>query len=159
MRAASLKAGAAAAAAATAGAKKHESEERSITLRKNFAGAVLTMHNNQRVVSPDEERIDALLQHIASLDVPSVRYMSGLFVPDFDTTVTVADGITARVSEKKEAEGVLMNMTIVLTSTRRTVGGIRQFLEECFHNYRALINNKVCRRSARCLVNSRRDPP
>ena len=118
--------------------------ERTITIRKRFSnGMATTMHNNQRVVPPDEERVDALLQHMAGLDVPSVRYMAGQFVPDFDTTVAVADGITARVTEKKEADGDLHSITIALTSTRRTVGGIRSFLEDCFHNYRAIIQNKV----------------
>lgn len=118
--------------------------ERVVTVRKRFAqGNPAVMHNNQRVVPPDEERVDALLQHIAGLDVPSVRYMAGQFIPDFDTTITVADGITARVTDKKEAEGELTSITLTLSSTRRTVGGIRSFLENCFHEYRAMITNKL----------------
>lgn len=117
--------------------------ERTVTLRKRFTGGTTVLHNNQRVVPAEEERVDALLQHIAGLDVPSVRYMAGQFVPDFDTPVSVADGITARVVDKKEAEGDLTSITVTLSSTRRTVSGIRAFLEDCFHNYRALINNQL----------------
>lgn len=119
--------------------------ERVITIRKRFGGTggATVVHNNQRVVPAEEERVDALLQHIASLDVPSVRYMGGQFVPDFDAPVSVTDGITARVVEKKEAEGDLTSLTITLSSNRRTVTGIRTFLEDCFHNYRALINNQL----------------
>lgn len=118
--------------------------ERVVTVRKRFVqGNPAVMHNNQRVVPPDEERVDALLQHIAGLDVPSVRYMAGQFIPDFDTTIAVADGITARVTDKKEAEGELTSITLTLSSTRRTVGGIRSFLENCFHEYRAMITNKL----------------
>lgn len=118
--------------------------ERTVTFRKRFSnGPAAVVHNNQRVVPPDEERVDALLQHISSLDVPSVRYMRGQFVPDFDVTVAVADGIDARVLDKKEADGDLLSITVLLSSTRRTVAGIRSFVEDCFHDYRAMINNKI----------------
>lgn len=123
-------------------AKQPDAFVRTVTMQKKFGTGYGGGHGRDCLPEFDQ-RIDALIQHMAGKDVPSVRYVNGQFVPDFRDPVCVAGGIDCRVKDIAEQNGEPSSMTIELSSTTRTVGDMRRFIEECYQMYRMNIQNQL----------------
>lgn len=121
--------------------KPIEPQMRVVTLRKKFDAN--GRPNTHTQYAGDDQRLDALLQHMAGKDVPSVRYFNGQYIPDFKEPVLVADGIRCEVTDLAEMGGDLSALTIQLSSTTKTVGDIRRFVEDCHSMYRMNVQNRL----------------
>lgn len=119
-----------------------ENHPRVVTLRKRFDNDIQRPNTHSHFQGGDQ-RLDALLQHMAGKDVPSVRYVHGQYIPDFKESVMVADGIWCEVVDLVEMGGEPSALTIRLSSPTKTVGDIRRFVEECHQMYRMNVQNQL----------------
>lgn len=120
-----------------------DAQTRVVTLRKKFDGDLHRPNTHSNAYAGEDQRLDALLQHMAGKDVPSVRYVRGQYIPDFKDPVLVSDGIRCEVVELLESRGDPSSLTIRLSSTSKTVGDIRRFIEECHQMYRMNVQNRL----------------
>lgn len=92
----------------------------------------------------DDTRADAVLKHMTQVpNMSSVRYQSGQYIPDCTDKVSISPGIDACISDLQEEHNEIRRLTIVLTSRKKTVAQITEFIEECDRAHQLEMSNKL----------------
>ena len=92
----------------------------------------------------EDTRADAVLKHMTQVpNMSSVRYQAGQYIPDCTDKVSISPGIDACIQDMQEEHGEIRRLTVVLTSRKKTVAQITEFIEECDRAHQLEMSNKL----------------
>lgn len=92
----------------------------------------------------EDTRADAVLKHMTQVpNMSSVRYQCGQYIPDCTDKVSISPGIDACISDLHEEHNEIRRLTVVLTSRKKTVAQITEFIEECDRAHQLEMSNKL----------------
>ena len=92
----------------------------------------------------EDTRVDAVLKHMTQVpNMSSVRYQGGQYIPDCTDKVSISPGIDACIAELHEEHNEIRRLTVVLTSRKKTVAQITEFIEDCDRAHQLEMSNKL----------------
>ncbi len=92
----------------------------------------------------EDTRVDAVLKHMTQVpNMSSVRYQGGQYIPDCADKVSISPGIDACIADLQEEHNEVRRLTVILTSRKKTVAQITEFIEDCDRAHQLEMSNKL----------------
>lgn len=92
----------------------------------------------------EDTRVDAVLKHMTQVpNMSSVRYQGGQYIPDCLDKVSISPGIDACIADLQEEHNEVRRLTVILTSRKKTVAQITEFIEDCDRAHQLEMSNKL----------------